>query len=119
MRRLLLTLVFALGLSGCSAILTRKAPLDYRSRGEFECTEHYVFPVVDGALAALGVWFIASVWQPDQDEYSKVGGTGMGLLWAVGYGMSAGFGYDRVRTCRDAQAEMRGVTRSQPGPPGG
>jgi hypothetical protein len=117
MRILLVPVVLALGLSGCSGLVTRGPPPDYRSLSEFQCTESYVFPVLDGVAAAGTVGLVAHAWATDHEYkvFSTLAGGLIGL-WAA---MSAGAGYDKVRSCREAQAEMREELQRQLGPLGG
>jgi hypothetical protein len=109
-----LALSMALAATGCSVAFVRGAPAaEPRFSTSPPCTDDYLMPIIDAALAATaltgGVYFAVS--DHDRKELAMVGSG----VFALGVGLSGLLGYRKVVRCRSKYFGYSGLPAPRPG----
>lgn len=108
MKPLALALVLALACPGCSWLFSRPP------RAGSECRHDYVSPSIDTAQAVsagvLALWALSES-GTDDDLGLRAFLAAASAGQAVVYGLSARYGFDNVRQCRERDEQLRVTPR--------
>jgi hypothetical protein len=119
--------VMVLWLSGCSLLFVHGPPENHQQLRSFHCTESEFAPEMDTVLAVLQTLNFAfansqsdAEWNrnfPGGDPpFSHSAALPLYAVFAVVEAISAGYGYQTVSSCREAQAQATGAFGRLQGP---
>jgi hypothetical protein len=110
--------VFAVSLSGCSFLFSKRPPEDYRRGQPLDCSG-YALPFIDTVWAGLNAFGAIQAAATDDATWKQKSGydrsaiVGLGVSWFVISGLSAAHGYRNAAECDEAREEGEAFEESR------
>jgi hypothetical protein len=94
-------------LTGCSFVFLDTVPSDAPPVQMYPCDESYLWPIIDGSLAAIYLLSGIAVVRAENEEYVEPVEAGSMFVGAAVFGVSGLWGRSKVHTCSEKNAKFR------------
>jgi len=94
-------------LTGCSFVFLDTVPSNAPPVQMYPCDESYLWPIVDGGIAALYLLTGISTLASDSSQETDAGVGGGSFVAAAVFGVSGLWGRSKVKTCSEKNAQFR------------
>ena len=94
-------------LTGCSFVFLDTVPSSAPPVQMYSCDESYLWPIVDGGIAALYLIAGFSTLASESSQDTQAGVAGGSFVGAAVFGLSGLWGRSKVKTCSEKNAKFR------------
>lgn len=98
-------------LTGCSFVLLDTVPSDAPPVQVYACDESYLWPLIDGGIAALYLIAGFSTLAAESSGETETGVAGGSFVGAAVFGISGLWGRSKVKTCSEKNEQFRAYQR--------
>jgi len=98
-------------LTGCSFVFLDTVPSSAPPVQVYACDESYLWPIIDGGLAALYLASGFSVLASESSQETETGVAGASFVGAAVFGISGLWGRSKVKTCSEKNDQFKSYQR--------